>query len=103
MAVQVGIDAKKSAQVVRGAVVMPNGTGKTKRVAVFAQGAKDDSRIDIRYTGGAPNGMVEIPVPESVRPGGYEVRLFSSGGWTRPATSAVFTIVAPQASQRPAT
>jgi large subunit ribosomal protein L1 len=40
VAVQLGIDAKKSDQVVRGAVVMPNGTGKTKRVAVFAQGAK---------------------------------------------------------------
>ena len=39
VAVQLGIDAKKSDQVVRGAVVMPNGTGKTKRVAVFAQGA----------------------------------------------------------------
>ena len=39
-AVQLGIDAKKSDQVVRGAVVLPNGTGKTKRVAVFAQGAK---------------------------------------------------------------
>ena len=40
VAVQLGIDAKKSDQVVRGAVVMPNGIGKTKRVAVFAQGAK---------------------------------------------------------------
>src|SRR5258706_7665282 len=40
VAVQLGIDAKKSDQVVRGAVVMPNGTGKSKRVAVFAQGAK---------------------------------------------------------------
>jgi large subunit ribosomal protein L1 len=40
VAVQLGIDAKKSDQVVRGAVVMPHGTGKTKRVAVFAQGAK---------------------------------------------------------------
>ena len=40
VAVQLGIDAKKSDQVVRGAVVMPNGTGKTKRVAVFAQGPK---------------------------------------------------------------
>jgi large subunit ribosomal protein L1 len=40
VAVQLGIDAKKSDQVVRGAVVLPNGTGKTKRVAVFAQGAK---------------------------------------------------------------
>jgi large subunit ribosomal protein L1 len=42
VAVQLGIDARKSDQVVRGAVVMPNGTGKTKRVAVFAQGAKAD-------------------------------------------------------------
>jgi large subunit ribosomal protein L1 len=40
VAVQLGIDAKKSDQVVRGAVVLPNGTGKTKRVAVFAQGAR---------------------------------------------------------------
>jgi len=42
VAVQLGIDAKKSDQVVRGAVVLPNGTGKTKRVAVFAQGPKAD-------------------------------------------------------------
>jgi large subunit ribosomal protein L1 len=40
VAVQLGVDAKKSDQVVRGSVVMPAGTGKTKRVAVFAQGAK---------------------------------------------------------------
>jgi large subunit ribosomal protein L1 len=40
VAVGLGIDPKKSDQVVRGAVVLPNGTGKTKRVAVFAQGAK---------------------------------------------------------------
>ena len=42
VAVQLGVDAKKSDQVVRGAVVLPNGTGKTKCVAVFAQGAKAD-------------------------------------------------------------
>ena len=42
VAVQLGIDPKKSDQVVRGAVVLPNGTGKSKRVAVFAQGAKAD-------------------------------------------------------------
>lgn len=42
IAVQLGIDAKKSDQVVRGAVVLPAGTGKTVRVAVFAQGAKAD-------------------------------------------------------------
>ena len=40
IAVQLGVDAKKSDQVVRGAVVMPSGTGKSVRVAVFTQGAK---------------------------------------------------------------
>jgi len=39
IAVNLGIDAKKSDQVVRGSVVLPRGTGKTVRVAVFAQGA----------------------------------------------------------------
>lgn len=40
VAVQLGIDAKKSDQVVRGSVVLPAGTGKSVRVAVFAQGDK---------------------------------------------------------------
>jgi large subunit ribosomal protein L1 len=40
VSVQLGIDAKKSDQTVRGSVVLPGGSGKTKRVAVFAQGAK---------------------------------------------------------------
>lgn len=40
VAINLGIDAKKSDQVVRGSVVLPAGTGKTVRVAVFAQGPK---------------------------------------------------------------
>ncbi len=40
VAVNLGVDAKKSDQLVRGSVVLPAGTGKTVRVAVFAQGAK---------------------------------------------------------------
>src|ERR1700686_2873885 len=40
VAVQLGIDAKKSDQTVRGSVVLPAGTGKSVRVAVFAQGEK---------------------------------------------------------------
>jgi len=39
VAVNLGIDAKKSDQVVRGSVVLPRGTGKKVRVAVFTQGA----------------------------------------------------------------
>jgi large subunit ribosomal protein L1 len=37
--INLGIDARKSDQLIRGAIVLPNGTGKTTRVAVFAQGA----------------------------------------------------------------
>jgi large subunit ribosomal protein L1 len=40
VAIQLGIDPRKSDQAIRGAVVMPEGTGKTVRVAVFTQGAK---------------------------------------------------------------
>lgn len=40
IAVQLGIDPKKSDQLVRGSVVLPEGTGKSVRVAVFAQGEK---------------------------------------------------------------
>jgi large subunit ribosomal protein L1 len=79
VAVQLGIDAKKSDQVVRGAVVMPNGTGKTKRVAVFAQGAKaeeakaagadvvgmDDLAAEIK--GGNLNFDVVIASPDTMR------------------------------------
>jgi large subunit ribosomal protein L1 len=79
VAVQLGIDAKKSDQVVRGAVVMPNGTGKIKRVAVFAQGAKaeeakaagadivgmDDLAADIKA--GNMNFDVVIASPDTMR------------------------------------
>ena len=45
VAVQLGIDPRKSDQAVRGAVVMPEGTGKTVRVAVFTQGAKAEEAL----------------------------------------------------------
>ena len=40
--VNLGVDPRKSDQVVRGSTVLPNGTGKTVRVAVFAQGPNAD-------------------------------------------------------------
>lgn len=43
LAVNLGVDPRKSDQVVRGATVLPNGTGKDVRVAVFAQGAAADA------------------------------------------------------------
>ena len=46
VAINLGIDAKKSDQTVRGAIVLPKGTGKTVRVAVFAQGDKAQAAKD---------------------------------------------------------
>ncbi len=43
VAVNLGVDPRKSDQVVRSATVLPNGTGKTVRVAVFTQGANADA------------------------------------------------------------
>jgi large subunit ribosomal protein L1 len=43
VSINLGVDPRKSDQVVRGSTVLPNGTGKTVRVAVFTQGANVDS------------------------------------------------------------
>jgi len=43
VAVNLGVDSRKSDQVVRSSTVLPNGTGKTVRVAVFAQGANAEA------------------------------------------------------------
>jgi len=57
VAVQLGVDAKKSDQVVRGSVVLPSGTGKSVRVAVFTQGAKAD---EARAAGAEIVGMEDL-------------------------------------------
>ena len=78
-AIKLGIDPKKSDQVVRGATVLPNGTGKDVRVAVFAQGEKADEAsaagADIvgmddlaeAVKGGELNFDVAIATPDSMR------------------------------------
>ena len=57
VAINLGVDPRKSDQVVRGATVMPNGTGKDVRVAVFTQGANADAA---KEAGAAQGGMDEL-------------------------------------------
>src|SRR5512133_850187 len=44
--IRLGVDSRHADQHVRGAVVLPHGTGRTKRVLVFAKGAKADEARD---------------------------------------------------------
>src|SRR3989338_6044324 len=55
--VNLGVDASKSDQVVRGAAVLPNGTGKSVRVAVFAQGAAAEAA---KAAGAEKGGMEDL-------------------------------------------
>ncbi|MFM9971508.1 MAG: 50S ribosomal protein L1 [Burkholderiales bacterium] len=64
VAVNLGIDAKKSDQTVRGSVVLPSGTGKTVRVAVFAQG---DRAAAAKAAGADIVGMEDLA--ESIKAG----------------------------------
>jgi large subunit ribosomal protein L1 len=79
VAVNLGVDPRKSDQVVRGSTVLPNGTGKTVRVAVFAQGPNADAAkeagADIvgfedlaeRIKGGEMDFDVVIATPDAMR------------------------------------
>jgi large subunit ribosomal protein L1 len=64
VSVNLGVDPRKSDQVVRGSTVLPNGTGKTVRVAVFTQGANADAA---REAGADVVGMDDLA--EQVRAG----------------------------------
>jgi len=79
VAVNLGVDPRKSDQVVRGSTVLPNGTGKTVRVAVFTQGDNADKAkaagADIvgledlaeKVKGGELNFDVVIATPDAMR------------------------------------
>lgn len=91
VAVQLGVDAKKSDQVVRGAVVMPNGTGKTKRVAVFAQGAKAD---EARAAGADVVGMEDLA--EQVKAGNINFDVVIASPDTMRIVGTLGTILGPR-------
>ena len=65
--VNLGIDAKKSDQNVRGACNLPNGTGKTVKVAVFTQGPKAD---EAKAAGADVVGMQELA--DDVKKGNFD-------------------------------
>jgi large subunit ribosomal protein L1 len=79
VSLNLGVDAKKSDQTVRGSLVLPQGTGKTTRVAVFAQGDRaqqardagadivgfDDLATEIK--GGKMDFDVVIATPDAMR------------------------------------
>lgn len=79
VAVNLGIDPRKSDQTVRGATALPHGTGKTARVAVFAQGAAADAAtaagadlvgmddLAERVKGGEMDFDVVIAAPDAMR------------------------------------
>jgi len=79
VSINLGIDAKKSDQAVRGSIVLPQGTGKSVRVAVFAQGDKaqqaKDAGADIvglddlanEIKGGKMDFDVVIATPDAMR------------------------------------
>jgi len=79
VAVNLGVDPRKSEQVVRGSTVLPNGTGKSVRVAVFAQGENAEKATaagadivgfdDLAETikGGELNFDVVIATPDAMR------------------------------------
>src|SRR5690625_4017317 len=69
VAVRLGVDPRKSDQTVRGALVLPHGTGKTVRVAVFAQG---DNAEKAKAAGADIVGMDDLA--ETIQDGRSEER-----------------------------
>ena len=92
VSINLGVDPRKSDQVVRGSTVMPNGIGKESRVAVFAQGAAADSAreagADIvgmddlaeRVTAGNLDFDVVIAAPDAMRVVGKLGRILGPRG-----------------------
>ncbi|KUM37970.1 50S ribosomal protein L1 [Pseudomonas sp. EpS/L25] len=74
VSVNLGVDPRKSDQVVRGATVLPNGTGKSVRVAVFTQGANAEAAL---AAGAEKVGMDELAAEMKAGDLNYDVVIAS--------------------------
>ncbi|MFK8077153.1 MAG: 50S ribosomal protein L1 [Granulosicoccus sp.] len=91
VAVNLGIDPRKSDQVVRGSSVLPNGTGKTVRVAVFAQGAQAEAA---REAGADQVGFDDLA--EAVKAGNMDFDVVIAAPDAMRVVGALGTILGPR-------
>jgi len=91
VAVQLGIDPRKSDQLVRGSVVLPAGTGKSVRVAVFAQGEKAEAA---KAAGADVVGMEDLA--ESIKAGNLDFDVVIASPDTMRIVGALGQVLGPR-------
>ncbi|MBX2885533.1 MAG: 50S ribosomal protein L1 [Granulosicoccus sp.] len=91
VSVNLGIDSRKSDQVVRGSSVLPNGTGKSVRVAVFAQGAQAEAA---KEAGADQVGFEDLA--ESVKAGNMDFDVVIAAPDAMRVVGALGTILGPR-------
>lgn len=112
VAIRLGVDPRKADQLVRGTVSLPNGTGKTVRVVVFAEGpnatAAEDAGADVvgttelieRIQGGWTDFDAAIATPDQMAKVGRVARVLGPRGlMPNPKTGTVTTDVAKAVSE----
>lgn len=91
VAINLGVDPRKSDQVVRGAVVLPNGTGKSVRVAVFAQG---EAATAAKEAGADIVGMEDLA--ESIQKGNMDFDVVIASPDTMRVVGKLGTVLGPR-------
>jgi large subunit ribosomal protein L1 len=91
VSINLGVDARKSDQVVRGSTVMPNGTGKSVRVAVFAQGPAAEAA---KAAGAELVGMEDLA--EEVKKGNMDFDVVIAAPDAMRVVGALGTILGPK-------
>lgn len=91
VSVNLGVDPKKSDQVVRGATVLPSGSGKVVRVAVFAQGEQAEKA---KAAGADEVGMEDLA--ESIQKGNFDFDVVIASPDTMRVVGKLGTILGPR-------